>query len=30
MKATLPKMPKRISLNVNHDVLAAEITVKKL
>ena len=29
IKATLPKSPKRISLNVNHDILAAEVTVKK-
>ena len=29
IKATLPKSPKRISLNVNHDILAAEATVKK-
>ena len=30
VKVTLPKTPKRVSLNVNHDVLAADITVKKL
>jgi hypothetical protein len=29
IKASLPKSPKRISLNVNHDILAAEATVKK-
>lgn len=28
--ATLPKSPKRVSINVNHDVLAVEATVKKL
>jgi hypothetical protein len=30
VKVTLPKMPKRVSLNVNHDVLASEASVKKL
>ncbi len=30
VKATLPKMPKRVSINANHDVLAAEASVKKL
>jgi Peptidase family M1 domain len=29
IKATLPKAPKRVALNVNHDVLAAEVVVKK-
>jgi aminopeptidase N len=29
IKATLPKAPKRIALNVNHDVLAADVVVKK-
>ncbi|HEY6340258.1 MAG TPA: M1 family aminopeptidase [Bryobacteraceae bacterium] len=29
IKATLPKTPKRIALNVNHDVLAADVVVKK-
>jgi hypothetical protein len=30
VKATLPKMPKRVSINANHDVLAVEASVKKL
>jgi hypothetical protein len=30
VKVTLPKMPKRVSINANHDVLAAEASVKKL
>jgi hypothetical protein len=30
VKATLPKMPKRVSINANHDLLAAEASVKKL
>jgi aminopeptidase N len=30
VKATLPKMPKRVSINANHDLLAAETSVKKL
>lgn len=30
VKATLPKMPKRVSINANHDVLASEASVKKL
>lgn len=30
VKVNLPKAPKRVSLNVNHDVLAAEASVKKL
>ena len=30
VKATLPKMPKRVSINANHDVLALEASVKKL
>jgi hypothetical protein len=29
VKATLPKAPKNVSLNLNHDVLAADISVKK-
>jgi hypothetical protein len=29
IKAMLPKAPKRIALNVNHDVLAADVVVKK-
>jgi hypothetical protein len=29
VKVPLPKAPKRISLNVNHDILAADIVVKK-
>ena len=29
IKATLPKAPKRVALNVNHDVLAAEVVTKK-
>ena len=28
IKATLPTAPKRIALNVNHDVLAADVVVK--
>lgn len=30
VKVVLPKAPKRVSMNVNHDVLAAEASVKKL
>jgi hypothetical protein len=30
VKATLPKMPKRVSINAHHDILAAEVAVKKL
>jgi hypothetical protein len=30
IRVTLPKMPKRVALSVNHDVLAAEASVKKL
>jgi hypothetical protein len=30
VKAALPKAPKRVSINLNHDVLALETTVKKL
>jgi hypothetical protein len=30
VKATLPKMPKRVSINANHDLLAVEASVKKL
>ena len=30
VKVTLPKMPKRVSINANHDVLALETSVKKL
>ena len=30
VRATLPKAPKRVSINVNHDVLTVEATVKKL
>jgi hypothetical protein len=30
VKVTLPKPPKRVSINVNHDVLAVEASVKKL
>ncbi len=30
IKATLPKAPKRVSINANHDVLALEAAVKKL
>jgi len=30
VKVTLPKMPKRVSINANHDVLAVEASVKKL
>jgi hypothetical protein len=30
IKATLPKMPKRVSINANHDLLAVEASVKKL
>jgi hypothetical protein len=30
VKATLPKMPKRVSINAHHDILAAEVVVKKL
>jgi hypothetical protein len=30
VRVTLPKAPKRVSLDVNHDILASEITVKKL
>jgi hypothetical protein len=29
VKATLPKAPKNVSVNLNHDVLAAEVSVKK-
>jgi hypothetical protein len=30
VKVSLPKMPKRVSINANHDVLATEASVKKL
>ncbi len=30
VRATLPKAPKRVSINANHDVLAVEASVKKL
>jgi hypothetical protein len=30
IKVTLPKMPKRVSINANHDLLAVEASVKKL
>jgi aminopeptidase N len=30
VRATLPKMPKRVSINANHDLLALEASVKKL
>ena len=30
VKVTLPKAPKRVSINANHDLLASEISVKKL
>jgi len=30
VNVTLPKMPKRVAINVNHDLLAAEASVKKL
>jgi aminopeptidase N len=30
VKVTLPKMPKRVSINANHDLLALETSVKKL
>ncbi len=30
VKATLPKFPKNVSINLNHDVLAADIAVKKM
>ena len=29
IKDTLPKIPKRVSLDVNHDILASEIVAKK-
>ena len=29
VKVTLPKTPKRVSINANHDVLASDVTVKK-
>ncbi|HEY4362439.1 MAG TPA: M1 family aminopeptidase [Bryobacteraceae bacterium] len=29
VKATLPKAPRNVSINLNHDVLAAEISVRK-
>ena len=29
VKATLPKTPKNVSINLNHDVLAADISVKR-
>jgi len=30
VNVTLPKMPKRVAINVSHDLLAAEASVKKL
>ena len=30
VKSTLPKMPKRVSINARHDILAQEVVVKKL
>lgn len=30
VKATLPKTPKRVSINARHDILAQEVVVKKI